>query len=104
MRRWLRSKPSPPGSPLPGAAHARPVATSHACQADWEAAIALPAVHAQHRIAMQVGEAVGQMDRATQQNAALVEESAAAAESLKDQASRLAGVVRVFRLAGSAHA
>jgi methyl-accepting chemotaxis protein len=34
----------------------------------------------------------------TQQNAALVEESAAAAESLKDQANRLAGVVQVFRL------
>ena len=40
----------------------------------------------------------------TQQNAALVEESAAAAESLKDQAGRLADVVRVFRLAGAAHA
>jgi methyl-accepting chemotaxis protein len=35
----------------------------------------------------------------TQQNAALVEQSAAAAESLKDQAQRLAGVVSTFRLA-----
>jgi methyl-accepting chemotaxis protein len=34
----------------------------------------------------------------TQQNAALVEQSAAAAESLKDQAARLAGLVATFRL------
>ena len=34
----------------------------------------------------------------TQQNAALVEESAAAAESLKEQADRLAQVVGTFRL------
>jgi methyl-accepting chemotaxis protein len=34
----------------------------------------------------------------TQQNAALVEESAAAAESLREQAQRLAGVVGTFRL------
>jgi methyl-accepting chemotaxis protein len=34
----------------------------------------------------------------TQQNAALVEQSAAAAESLKDQAARLGQVVQVFRL------
>ena len=51
----------------------------------------------------QVNAAVSQLDQMTQQNAALVEESAAAAESLKDQASRLAEVVRVFRLS-SAHA
>ncbi|MDO9133585.1 MAG: methyl-accepting chemotaxis protein [Hydrogenophaga sp.] len=50
----------------------------------------------------QVNAAVSQLDQMTQQNAALVEESAAAAESLKDQASRLAEVVRVFRLS-SAH-
>ncbi|WP_066273543.1 methyl-accepting chemotaxis protein [Hydrogenophaga palleronii] len=47
----------------------------------------------------QVNVAVTQLDQMTQQNAALVEESAAAAESLKDQAQRLAGVVQVFRLA-----
>ncbi|WP_382152811.1 methyl-accepting chemotaxis protein [Hydrogenophaga sp. ANAO-22] len=47
----------------------------------------------------QVNMAVTQLDQMTQQNAALVEESAAAAESLKDQARRLAGVVQVFRLA-----
>jgi methyl-accepting chemotaxis protein len=46
----------------------------------------------------QVNTAVTQLDQMTQQNAALVEESAAAAESLKDQASRLAQVVGVFRL------
>ncbi|MDR7097517.1 methyl-accepting chemotaxis protein [Hydrogenophaga laconesensis] len=47
----------------------------------------------------QVNVAVTQLDQMTQQNAALVEESAAAAESLKDQARRFAGVVQVFRLA-----
>jgi len=46
-----------------------------------------------------VNVAVTQLDQMTQQNAALVEESAAAAESLKDQARRLVGVVQVFRLA-----
>ena len=49
----------------------------------------------------QVNAAVSQLDQMTQQNAALVEESAAAAESLKDQASRLADVVRVFRLSNT---
>ncbi|HEY1397077.1 methyl-accepting chemotaxis protein [Roseateles sp.] len=46
----------------------------------------------------QVNDAVVQLDRMTQQNAALVEESAAAAESLKDQAHRLTEIVSVFRL------
>ncbi|MBD9403022.1 methyl-accepting chemotaxis protein [Comamonas sp. CMM02] len=46
----------------------------------------------------QVNQAVGDIDRMTQQNAALVEESAAAAESLKEQAERLAGVVQQFKL------
>jgi methyl-accepting chemotaxis protein len=45
----------------------------------------------------QVGDAVVQLDKVTQQNAALVEESAAAAESLKDQANRLTAAVSVFR-------
>jgi len=49
----------------------------------------------------QVNQAVLQLDGMTQQNAALVEQSAAAAESLKEQASHLAGVVRVFRLAAA---
>jgi len=46
----------------------------------------------------QVNSAVTQLDQMTQQNAALVEESAAAAESLRDQAQRLAAVVATFRL------
>ncbi|RPH43007.1 MAG: chemotaxis protein [Burkholderiales bacterium] len=46
----------------------------------------------------QVGEAVSQMDRTTQQNAALVEESAAAADSLKGQAEHLVQAVAVFKL------
>jgi methyl-accepting chemotaxis protein len=41
---------------------------------------------------------VTQLDEVTQQNAALVEESAAAAESLKQQAERLAATVSTFRL------
>ena len=49
----------------------------------------------------QVNTAVVQLDQMTQQNAALVEESAAAAESLKDQASRLAEVVGRFRVAAA---
>jgi len=47
----------------------------------------------------QVGAAVVRLDQATQQNAALVEQSAAAAESLKDQAVRLNSVVGQFTLA-----
>ncbi|MBP8271882.1 MAG: HAMP domain-containing protein, partial [Sphaerotilus sp.] len=46
----------------------------------------------------QVGQAVGQMDQVTQQNAALVEESAAAAEGLKQQAHELVQAVALFRL------
>ena len=46
----------------------------------------------------QVNATVTQMDDATQQNAALVEEAAAAAQSLQDQAGRLAQVVSVFKL------
>jgi methyl-accepting chemotaxis protein len=49
----------------------------------------------------QVGEAVTQLDRATQQNAALVEESAAASESLKHQAGRLLESVASFKLDGA---
>jgi methyl-accepting chemotaxis protein len=46
----------------------------------------------------QVGQAVSELDHTTQQNAALVEESAAAAESLRQQAAQLLESVRVFRL------
>jgi len=45
----------------------------------------------------QVSEAVSQLDQATQQNAALVEESAAAADSLQQQAVKLVDAVNVFR-------
>ncbi|MHB8949477.1 MAG: methyl-accepting chemotaxis protein, partial [Rhodoferax sp.] len=52
----------------------------------------------------QVGEAVTQMDQVTQQNAALVEEMAAAASSLKSQAQDLVQTVAVFKLgANEAH-
>ncbi|KHS86392.1 methyl-accepting chemotaxis protein [Pectobacterium carotovorum] len=47
----------------------------------------------------QVGIAVSQMDQTTQQNAALVEESAAAAQSLKEQADQLVREVSVFKIA-----
>jgi len=50
----------------------------------------------------QIGDAVTDLDRVTQQNAALVEESAAAAESLKRQAATLLDSVSVFKLAGAA--
>jgi methyl-accepting chemotaxis protein len=46
----------------------------------------------------QVNQAITQMDQVTQQNAALVEEAAAAAESMQDQASALIAVVGVFKL------
>ncbi|MBK1685370.1 methyl-accepting chemotaxis protein [Rhodoferax fermentans] len=52
----------------------------------------------------QVGEAVAQMDQVTQQNAAMVEEIAAAAGSLKNQAQDLVRTVSVFRLGDSAPA
>jgi methyl-accepting chemotaxis protein len=48
----------------------------------------------------QVNGAVANLDQMTQQNAALVEESAAAAESLRDQAKRLTQSMQVFRLSG----
>ncbi|MCC7600594.1 MCP four helix bundle domain-containing protein [Janthinobacterium sp. FW305-129] len=46
----------------------------------------------------EINRAIGQMDAVTQQNAALVEESAAAAESMQHQAHNLAQVVSVFKL------
>ena len=46
----------------------------------------------------QVNQAVAQLDQMTQQNAALVEQSAAAAHSQREQAARLAGAVQVFKL------
>ncbi len=50
----------------------------------------------------QVGDAVAQMDQATQQNAALVEQMAAAASSLNNQAQELVQTVGVFHL-GTVH-
>jgi methyl-accepting chemotaxis protein len=46
----------------------------------------------------EVSVSVAQLERMTQQNAALVEQGAAAAESLREQAARLSGMVRAFRL------
>lgn len=57
------------------------------------------ASHEQHQGIEQVNQAVVQMDQVTQQNAALVEEAAAAAHSLQEQASNLVAKVGVFRLA-----
>jgi methyl-accepting chemotaxis protein len=50
----------------------------------------------------QINIAISQMDQVTQQNAALVEEAAAAAVSLNEQAQRLSSAVEVFRLDGGA--
>jgi methyl-accepting chemotaxis protein len=50
----------------------------------------------------QINEAVTQMDGVTQQNAALVEEAAAAAEAMQEQAGKLAEAVSVFKLDRSA--
>jgi methyl-accepting chemotaxis protein len=47
----------------------------------------------------QINGAVRELDEMTQQNAALVEQSAAAAKSLEDQVQRLSELVRGFRLA-----
>ncbi|MFO0445167.1 MAG: methyl-accepting chemotaxis protein, partial [Betaproteobacteria bacterium] len=46
----------------------------------------------------QVSDSVGELDRTTQSNAALVEQSAAAAQSLRDQADALARTVSAFKL------
>ncbi|WP_413459111.1 methyl-accepting chemotaxis protein [Herbaspirillum huttiense] len=50
----------------------------------------------------QTNDAVAHMDQATQQNAALVEEAAAGAQQLQEQAARLAEVVALFRLRDTA--
>jgi len=52
----------------------------------------------------QVNTAVTSMDEATQQNAALVEQAAAAAESLVDQANALTDVISVFKLGNASSA
>ncbi len=53
----------------------------------------------QDRGIAQIGDAMQQLDQVTQQNASLVEESAAAAESLRQQASQLSASVARFRVA-----
>ena len=50
----------------------------------------------------QVNQAIGQLEQVTQQNAALVEQSAVAAASLNDQAAHLVDIVRIFDLDGDA--
>ncbi|NQE49729.1 methyl-accepting chemotaxis protein [Herbaspirillum rubrisubalbicans] len=49
----------------------------------------------------QINHAITQMDQVTQQNAALVEEAAAAAQSLQEQSSRLTATVSVFKLSSN---
>ena len=55
------------------------------------------ATHEQEDGIEQINQAISQMDQVTQQNAALVEEAAAAAESMQDQAGKLVEAVSVFR-------
>ena len=50
----------------------------------------------------QINGSVTQLDQMTQQNSALVEQSAAAAESLKDQATRLGDAVSIFQVGNAA--
>jgi methyl-accepting chemotaxis protein len=50
----------------------------------------------------QINGAIGQMDAATQQNAALVEEAAASAEAMQEQSMRLAELVAVFKVQAAA--
>ena len=57
------------------------------------------ASHEQSAGIEQVNQAVIQMDQVTQQNAALVEEAAAAAASLNDQADDLRAIVSIFKIA-----
>ncbi|HEY0884756.1 MAG TPA: methyl-accepting chemotaxis protein [Ramlibacter sp.] len=52
----------------------------------------------------QVNQAITQMDQVTQQNAALVEQAAAAAQSMQEQAAGLVASVSTFRLEADAHA
>ena len=52
----------------------------------------------------QVNTAMNQLDQMTQQNSALVEESTAAADSLREQAMKLTQVVALFRVNGSTSA
>ncbi|CAH2796753.1 MAG: Methyl-accepting chemotaxis sensor/transducer protein [uncultured Paraburkholderia sp.] len=51
----------------------------------------------------QVGDAVSQMDSVTQQNAALVEQAAAVAQTLTEQARLLEASIRTFKVQGDGH-
>ena len=52
----------------------------------------------------QINRAIAQMDQVTQQNAALVEEAAAAAESMQEQAQSLAKAVAIFKVTAGENA
>lgn len=69
--------------------------------AELIAAISDATAEQTHGVA-QVGHAVAHLEQATQKNAAMVEQSAAAAQALREQAAEMAAAVRVFRLAGMA--
>jgi len=62
------------------------------------------ASHEQSTGIEQVNQAITQMDQVTQQNAALVEEAAAAADSLQEQAAALSEIVSFFRVSGASSA
>ncbi|MCW2480842.1 methyl-accepting chemotaxis protein [Candidatus Symbiopectobacterium sp. NZEC135] len=51
----------------------------------------------------QIHDAITQLDQVTQQNAALVEESASAADSLNEQSANLVDLMRIFRLRADSH-
>jgi methyl-accepting chemotaxis protein len=59
------------------------------------------ASHEQSTGIEQINQAITQMDEVTQQNAALVEQAAAAAQSLQEQAGNLSQAVSIFKLSGS---
>lgn len=59
------------------------------------------ASHEQNRGITQVGQAMGQLDQTTRQNATLAQESTSTAEILKAQTARLASAVSVFRLSAA---
>ena len=57
---------------------------------------------AQNSSISQINQAITQMDQVTQQNAALVEQAPAPAQSLQEQVATLSGLVSVFKLDGQA--
>ncbi|MDN4054051.1 methyl-accepting chemotaxis protein [Massilia sp. YIM B02763] len=58
------------------------------------------ASHEQEAGIEQINQAIGEMDSVTQQNAALVEEAAAAAQSMQEQSNALEQLVSTFKIAG----